>query len=184
MEIKKENYYTVHEENKIETLSLEDLKNSVDQMCHNAMLNNRCTCDVPVYFMHDGKTFELSKWSLGLAFGKEMQVQIEFDDYLEVKYVAPDSRPAEGEYWTPRGPSDFDCSGFVVSKAAGERLRRMVRLVLEKDETDSWLDFREREPNWIQFKFSANEFDIEKLDRMATENGNVLTIRTLIECKK
>lgn len=184
MEIRKANYFTVHDDNVIETISLEDLQNAVNNMVHNANLNNKCPCNVPVYFKHDGKTYEASKWALGLAFGKEMQVHLEFSDYLEVKYVAPDSRPVEGEYWTSRGATDFDCSGFVVSKAAGERLRRMVRLVLEKDETESWLDFREKEPDWIQFKFSAKEFDVEKLDRMANENDNILTLRTLMECKK
>ena len=60
----------------------------------------------------------------------------------------------------------------------------MVRLVLEKDETDSWLDYRDYEPNWIQFKFKGSEFDLEKLDKMARENKDVVTLEMLKECKK
>lgn len=62
-------------------------------------------------------------------------------------YAAPDSKPEVGEYW--RG---YDLSGFVVSKLAGERLTRLVKYVLNTDEPLSHLDYREFEPNWIQFK--------------------------------
>ena len=41
---------------------------------------------------------------------------------------------------------------FVVSKLAGERLTRLVKYVLNTDEPLSHLDYREFEPNWIQFK--------------------------------
>ena len=64
-------------------------------------------------------------------------------------YVAPDSKPEVGEYWRSRG---YDLSGFVVSKLAGERLTRLVKYVLDTDEPLSHLDYREFEPNWIQFK--------------------------------
>lgn len=162
MEIKKENYfYTKRKDNVIETMSLEDLQNGLEMLAMNLKKNNKCPCSVPVYFVHDGKKYTLDKWSIVGAFGKEHFIQIEFDDYNEIQYIAPDSRPTEGEYWDSRGVSDgLDVSVFVVSKKAGERLRRMVRLVLEKDETESWLDYREREPKWIQFKFSAKEFDV------------------------
>jgi hypothetical protein len=188
MEIKKENYVTVNENNVIETISLEDLQRAVENMVYNVKLNNKCPCEVPVYFKSNGKTYEFSKWALGLACGKEFQVHVEFDDYRSVTYVAPDSRPEEGEYWRSRGiggtDKNPDCSGFVVSKLAGERLRRMVRLVLEKDETETWLDFRESEPNWIQFKFSGHEFDLEKLEKLAEKKGNVVTLEILKQCKK
>lgn len=70
-------------------------------------------------------------------------------DYYKMFYVAPDSKPEVGEYWRSRG---YDLSGFVVSKLAGERLTRLVKYVLNTDEPLSHLDYREFEPNWIQFK--------------------------------
>ena len=71
---------------------------------------------------------------------------------------------------------------FVKSKQAGERLLEMVKEVLGNDDTKTWLDYREDEPEWIQFKFQKEEFDLEKLHKMATENDNVLTKEILIEC--
>ena len=50
------------------------------------------------------------------------------------------------------GEVGYDLSGFVVSKLAGERLTRLVKYVLDTDEPLSHLDYREFEPNWIQFK--------------------------------
>lgn len=72
-------------------------------------------------------------------------------------YVAPDSKPEIGEYWRSRGVG-YDLSGFVVSKLAGERLTRLVKYVLNTDE-----------PNWIQFKFQKEEFNLELLDKLARE---------------
>ena len=188
MEFKKENYFTKHENNVIETMSLEELKNTVDYFVKTANMNKKCPCEIPVYFTYNGKKYELSEYTgLGLACGREMEVRINFTDYYSVEFVAPDSRPEDGEYWQSRGiggtDKNPDCSGFVVSKKAGERLRRMVNLVLEKDETESWLDFRETEPNWIQYKFSGHEFDLEKLEEMASEKGNVVTLEILKQCK-
>ena len=100
-------------------------------------------------------------------------------------YVAPDSRPEEGEYWASRGISDgLDLSGFVVSKLAGERLIRMVRYVLETDEPESWLDYREYEPNHIQFKFKPSEFDLVLLDKLTKDANGVVTFDILKQCKK
>jgi len=183
MEFKKENYFTRHEDNVINTMSFEELQNAVDYFARTLKMNNICPCEVPVYFTHEGKKYEFSKHTaIGLVMGRGCEVHVDFDDYDEIKYVAPDSRPENGEYWNSRGVG-YDLSGFVVSKLAGERLRRMVRLVLEKDETKSWLDFRESEPNWIQFKFQKKEFDLEKLDEMARANNNILTIEILKQCK-
>ena len=77
-----------------------------------------------------------------------------------------------------------EVSGFVVSKPAGERLLRMVKYILETDEPKTFLDYREFEPNWIQFKFSAEEFDVEKLDQMAKANGNIITEQIVRQCVK
>ena len=161
---------------------------AVDYAIRIANKNNKCPCDIPVYITKNGKKYQVKDYNFGIAFGHEINVFIDFNEYNVIEYVAPDSRPEEGEYWRSRGTgvgSDgvADCSGFVVSKLAGERLRRMVRLVLESDDTKSYLDFREREPNWIQFKFNGEEFDVEKLDKMAHENNDVLTIDILKQCK-
>lgn len=188
MEFKKENHYTQNKDNVIETMSLEELKDAVNYAIRVAEKNNKCPCDIPVYITKDEKRYQVSGYNFGIGFGRETVVTIDFHEYNGIDYIAPDSRPEEGEYWTSRGPGIAgdgveDCSGFVVSKLAGERLRRMVRLVLEKDDTRSWLDFRQREPNWIQFKFHGSEFDVEKLDEMARANNDILTIDILKQCK-
>ena len=82
----------------------------------------------------------------------------------------------------PRGASNYDVSGFVKSKKAGERLLRFVKYVLEKDETETWLDYREYEPEWIQFKFSAKEFDVEKLSKLSEANNDIITEEIIREC--
>ena len=64
------------------------------------------------------------------------------------------------------------------------RLLRMVRYILDTDEPKTWLDYREYEPNWIQFKFSAEEFDVEKLDEVSRANGGVITEQILRDCIK
>lgn len=98
-------------------------------------------------------------------------------------WVQEDPRPENGgEYWKPRGIG-YDLSGFIKSKKAGERLLEIVKEVLGKEDPDSWLDWREYEPEWIQFKFQKNEFDLEKLEKMATEHGNTLTKDILLKCK-
>ena len=73
-------------------------------------------------------------------------------------------------------------SGFVKSKQAGERLLEIVKEVLGKEEPASWLDWREYEPTWIQFKFQKEEFDLEKLEKMAI-NNRILNKEILIACK-
>ena len=60
----------------------------------------------------------------------------------------------------------------------------MVKLVLEKNETKSWLDWRESEPEWIQYKFNGDEFDVEKLSNMTVRADGVVTMDMLIACKK
>lgn len=97
-------------------------------------------------------------------------------------YENPDIRPEYGDYWSPRGIG-YDLSGFVKSKKAGERILDMVKDVLKTDNPKSWLDYRESEPDWIQFKFQKEEFDLEKLRQSAIDNDNVLTKEILIECK-
>ena len=145
MEFKKENYHTEYEDDVIKTMSLEELNDAVDYAIRIANKNNKCPCDIPVYITKNGKKYQVKDYNFGIAFGHEINVFIDFNEYNVIEYVAPDSRPEEGEYWRSRGTgvgSDgvADCSGFVVSKLAGERLRRMVRLVLESDDTKSYLE--------------------------------------------
>lgn len=98
------------------------------------------------------------------------------------EWVQADPRPeGGGEYWSSRGIG-YDLSGFVKSKAAGERLLQMVKDVVGFDSPKSWLDWREYEPEWIQFKFQKEEFDLEKLDKMARDNNDILTTEILEGC--
>ena len=47
-----------------------------------------------------------------------------------------DVRPEEGEYWSSRGVG-YDLSGFVKTKAAGERILAMVHEVLGTDKCET-----------------------------------------------
>lgn len=98
------------------------------------------------------------------------------------KWEAPDSKPEYGEYWCSRGLG-FDLSGFVKSKQAGERLLEMVKKVTGKEKPDSWIDWREDEPDWIQFKFQKSEFNLVRLDKLVYENKCVVTKEILHECR-
>lgn len=96
------------------------------------------------------------------------------------KYERPDVKPEYGEYWSPRGIG-YDLSGFVKSKQAGERLLNLVKEILGKDNPDTWLDYRESEPNWIQFKFQNSEFNLEKLYELTKETG-IITKEIIKDC--
>ena len=171
----------------IRTMSLGEVKEAVEQMIRTAELNNKNIYEVPAFIHNDhnemycidGSTTSFGRLGMTCGFNTDFNGQYN----QRVYYVAPDSRPEEGEYWNSRGIG-YDLSGFVVSKLAGERLLRMVKLVLENDEPKSWLDYREHEPNWIQFKFQKEEFDLEKLDDLAQKNNNILTLDILKQCKK
>lgn len=96
-------------------------------------------------------------------------------------YEWPDPKPeGGGEFWSPRGIG-YDLSGFVKSKKAGERIFQMVKDVLGVEKPASWLDWREHEPKWIQFKFQKEEFDLEKLME-ATKDTHILTDEILRAC--
>ena len=176
------------DEEGIKTMSLLELRRTVEQMIYNAELNNLKISEVPVFIESDNNKYCFNNSSTGFGkIGMICTLGTNFSGKYNEKlyYVAPDSRPEYGEYWHSRGISDgLDVSGFVVSKQAGERLLRMVKFVLETDEPESWLDYREYEPNWIQFKFKPNEFDLDKLDDSARKNNNIITLEILKECKK
>lgn len=148
--------------------------------CHK---NNVNPSDVPFLIEHD--RLEYRPFSGRISFGSRgVTVAIEYFDSDIVRYDPKDERPPVGEYWKSRGASTFDVSGFITSKAAGLRLLRMVRYILDTDEPKTWLDYREFEPNWIQFKFSAEEFDVEKLDASSRANGGVITEQIIRDCVK
>ena len=170
------------DEQKIVTLN--HLKNWVDDWVRTCHKNNVDPSDVPFLIEHDRRQYR--PFSGNISFGSRgVTVAIEYFNSDIVRYEPKDERPeGGGEYWKSRGASSFDVSGFVASRAAGMRLLRMVRYVLDTDEPKTWLDYREFEPNWIQFKFSAEEFDVEKLDQMARANGDVLTETIVRLCVK
>lgn len=146
--------------------------------------NNVKPSNVPLLISHNNRDYRPFAGSLCVG-SNGVKVKIEYFDSDIERYDPKDERPeGGGEYWKSRGASDFDVSGFVSSRAAGMRLLRMVKYVLDTDEPKTWLDYREFEPNWIQFKFSAEEFDVEKLDEMARANGNVLTESIVRQCIK
>lgn len=169
------------DEQKIITLS--HLIKWVDDWKITCRKNNINPSDVPFFIECDRRKYRPFAGTLG--FGTiGVTVAIEYFGSDIVRYEPKDERPAVGEYWKSRGASSFDVSGFITSKAAGLRLLRMVRYILDTDEPKTWLDYREYEPNWIQFKFSAEEFDVEKLDASSRANGGVITEQILRDCVK
>lgn len=81
-----------------------------------------------------------------------------------------DERPKNGEYWNPRGIG-YDLSGFIKTKAAGERIHEMVKKILGKENPKSWLDYRENEPTWIQYKLQPEEFNLEAIYNKTKKTG-------------
>ena len=97
-------------------------------------------------------------------------------------WMPKDERPEEGEYWSSRGVG-YDLYGFVRTKKAGERILAMVHEVLGTTECKTFLDYRQSEPTWIQFKFQKEEFDLDMLDALSRENGGVITKEIIKQCK-
>lgn len=167
-------------------ISLANLKSHVDWLIHNVELNKKDPHDVPVLMHNSSEQEDILFHRAALYYGdRGFIVKFEFWPSDNIDYNLPDRGPVEGggEEWKSRSPSSFDCSGFVHSKQSGERLLEMVKKVLNKQECKTWLDYRKLEPTWIQFKFSAEEFDVDKLDKMARANNDVLTQQILEACK-
>lgn len=177
-----ENYTTQSPMDTRETFSLYELKRWVDNTIEDIECNKLDPRNIPVFIEFDRIRYVMDTCALSMGeMGTTCSLQTSFGN--KFIYEAPDSKPTEGEYWTSRGPSISDCSGFVVSKKAGERLLRLVKYALDTDTPKSWLDYREYEPNWIQFKFSAEEFDVEKLHKLSRENNDIVTETILNQCK-
>lgn len=170
--------------NEQEVITLHDLIKWVQDWMHTCGVNHVEPKDVPFYIENNNRWYRPFSGSLGFG-NKGVSVRIEYFDSDIVRFDPKDKRPeGGGEYWESRGASQYDVSGFVVSKPAGERLLRMVKYILETDEPKTFLDYREFEPNWIQFKFSAEEFNVEKLDQMAKANDNIITEQIVRQCVK
>lgn len=174
----KENGTEIPSYGHLQTFSLGELRDNIDWMIKNVELNKKDIYETPVFikfdndlYVFDNAATSIDKCSLGA------------NKCDKLVYTAPDSKPEVGEYWRSRGPSSFDCSGFIKSKLAGERLLRMVKYILDTDEPKSWLDYRDFEPNWIQFKFSAEEFDVKLLDELSRSAEGVVTEEILRKCK-
>ena len=171
------------EDTKIYTISVSKLLDYAHTALHNCEINNLDPDKVPVFLTLGRDENLYSNVSLSICCSSQLgtYVTLGSSDYYKMFYVAPDSKPEVGEYWNSRGIG-YDLSGFVVSKLAGERLTRLVKYVLNTDEPLSHLDYREYEPNWIQFKFQKEEFNLELLDKLARENNNIVNEVILRQC--
>lgn len=72
-----------------------------------------------------------------------------------------------------------ELAGFVKNKEAGEIVTKMFL-------TGAWLDFRPREPGWVQVKIGACERHIQNLQKMEEHirsNGDIIEIsRVILQC--
>ena len=170
--------------NKQEVITLQNLIEWVEDWRQTCSLNNFSPADVPMFIENGGRRYRPFSGKLGFG-SKGVVVSIEYSDSDIVRFEPKDERPeGGGEYWHSRGAGSYNVSGFIKSKVAGERLLRMVKYILETDEPKTLLDYRESEPHWIQFKFSAEEFDVERLSYMAEANGDIITEEIVRQCVK
>lgn len=171
------------EDTKLSTISVSKLLEYAHTALHHCEINNLDPYKVPVFLTLDHNENLYSYVGLSICSSSQLGTYVTLDssDYYKMFYVAPDSKPEVGEYWRSRGVG-YDLSGFVVSKLAGERLTRLVKYVLNTDEPLSHLDYREFEPNWIQFKFQKEEFNLELLDKLAKANDNIVNEAILRQC--
>ena len=171
------------EDTKLSTISVSKLLEYAHTALHHCEINNLDPYKVPVFLTLERDNNLYSNIGLGICCSSQLgtYVTLGSSDYYKMFYVAPDSKPEVGEYWRSRGVG-YDLSGFVVSKLAGERLTRLVKYVLNTDEPRSHLDYREFEPNWIQFKFQKEEFNLELLDKLARANDNIVNEAILRQC--
>lgn len=171
------------EDIKLSTISVSKLLDYAYTALRHCEINNLDPDKVPVFLALGRDDNLYSNIGLSICCSSQLgtYVILGSSDYYRMFYVAPDSKPEVGEYWNSRGIG-YDLSGFVVSKLAGERLTRLVKYVLNTDEPLSHLDYREYEPNWIQFKFQKEEFNLELLDTLARENNNIVNEAILRQC--
>lgn len=171
------------EDTKLSTISVSKLLEYAHTALHHCKINNLDPGKVPVFLTLDHNETLYSYVRLSICSSSQLGTYVTLDssDYYKMFYVAPDSKPEVGEYQRSRGVG-YDLSGFVVSKLAGERLTRLVKYVLNTDDPLSHLDYREFEPNWIQFKFQKEEFNLELLNKLARKNDNIVNEAILRQC--
>ena len=167
------------------TMSFQTLIDAVENFKRDCERNNINPRNVPFVVETENLFYAVPWYGISLGVGsKGARVKVQYFKSHKCMPIVPDVRPdGEGEYWTSRGAGVPDISGFVKSKQAGERINMMVDRVLGTYEHKSWLDYRETEPTWIQYKFHQEEFDMEKLDTMTKENNGIITEAILKECK-
>lgn len=166
------------------TLCLSALINDLQNFERYCNRNGIDTAKIPVVISQKRLLYGIPWFGISLGLGgKGTRITLEAWDNNALP-ILEDKRPEarNAEYWKSRGPSSFDVSGFVHTKASGERLLRMVKYILEKDDIETWLDWRETEPDWIQFKFSAKEFDVRRLSEMTLANNDIITESIIREC--
>ena len=173
----------------ITTISIGKLKETVDWLVKSCDMNNMDPNEVPVFLNFSDDLYVVQGTSFGQRGDIGPYATISTYSTLDkMVFVAPDTEdPSSTEVeWKSRGVSDgIDVAGYVRSKPAGIRLLHMVMELLGKEDPKqmkSWLDFREREPNYIQFKFRAEEFNVFKVDELAKKNGDKLSKEILKEC--
>lgn len=93
---------------KLQTLSLVELKQHIENAIENYERNKVDPSSVPVFIKFDNKEFVISSSSYCIP----PKFFLETYKDSELIYTAPDSKPEVGEYWKSRGPSNYDCSGI------------------------------------------------------------------------
>lgn len=168
------------------TMSFQTLINAVEHFRRDCETNHIDPKDVPFVVSTDRLYYAVPWYGISLGFGRKgARVTVEYYKSDKCMPIVPDVRPdGEGEYWQSRGAGTPDIAGFVRSKQAGERINMMVDRVLGTYEHKSWLDYREYEPEWIQYKFHQDEFDMQMLDELTRANGSVLTEEIIRQCVK
>ena len=102
------------------------------------------------------------------------------------KWMPKDEGPINGgERVKSRGAvKDLDLAVFLNSKQSGERILSMVKEVLNIDKPKSWLDWRDSERMWIQFKIDDEEFDVCELDNLIKQNKGILLKEYLYKTRR
>lgn len=182
------NYHTDNNDNWGETLETLSINGAIEQLIrikHNCELNGLDSDKTPLFVLYDNE-LHLIKGSATCHGDLGTFGTIDVSKGNRFHFVAPDIEdPASTDViWKSRGVSDgLDVSGFVNSRPSGLRLLHMVQDILGKEETISHLDYREKEPNWIQFKFYPKEFDVYMIDKLSKEAGEKLNKEILAKCK-
>ena len=169
----------------VTTLSITEAIEHLTHMKEHCELNHKDPSETPVFIKYDDM-LHVVQYTGVCHSNMGVYGEIETSPCNKFSFIAPDIEDpiSTNVEWKSHGVSDgLDVSGFVNSRASGIRLLHMVQEVLGSEETKSFLDYREREPNWIQFKFYPKEFDVYKIDKLSKEAGRILNKEILAKCK-